>query len=241
MHVGSSGVSIASSPDSNFLEPIAIGMVGALLGSITFMLAPPCYKFPDLKLVWSEGGIGWIPAALERADRQFDRHNYWAKVGDTKPSDIFRHNMYVCMIEEPVGLGFREHIGVDRIFWELDYPHADTPWPHAQKQAESLFAGVPGDEVEAICHANAERVFRWEMADESLASAPDVETWRDTLRDDPYAAMRLRHDVSGIDHVDTPDDGTCTELVLATNIYERCGLPLGEDGRCAAGHGPAAS
>ena len=33
----------------------------------------------------------------------------------------------------------RHHIGVDRILWECDYPHADTPWPHSQKEvAESL-------------------------------------------------------------------------------------------------------
>jgi hypothetical protein len=69
------------------------------MGSINFMLAPPCHKFPALKLVWSEGGVGWIPAALERADRQFKRHNYWAKVSDTLPSEIFERNMWVCMID----------------------------------------------------------------------------------------------------------------------------------------------
>ena len=31
-----------------------------------------------------------LPAALERADRQFERHNYWAKAGDIKPAALDR-------------------------------------------------------------------------------------------------------------------------------------------------------
>jgi len=31
------------------------------------MVSPIPRKFPDIKLVWSEGGIGWITAAIERA------------------------------------------------------------------------------------------------------------------------------------------------------------------------------
>ena len=34
------------------------------------MMSPVPRQFPGIKLVWSEGGIGWIPAAMERADRQ---------------------------------------------------------------------------------------------------------------------------------------------------------------------------
>jgi predicted TIM-barrel fold metal-dependent hydrolase len=239
MHVGSSGYTPISSTDSNFLEPIAIGMIGALMGSINLMLAPPAYKFPNLKLVWSEGGIGWIPAALERADRQFERHHYWAKTGDLKPSEIFRRNMWVCMIEEPIGLSFREHVGVDKILWESDYPHADTTWPFAQKAAQEVFAGVPDDEVEAITHRNAEHLFGWTMADPALVSSPDVASWSATLAADPYAAMARRHDLEGVEHAGPttarPGD-PCRQTVQDNNMYKACGLPIGADGSCAAGH-----
>jgi len=241
MHVGSSGSTPMSSSDSNFLEPIALGMLGALMGSINFMLAPPCHKYPDLKLVWSEGGIGWIPAALERADRQFERHNYWAKAGDVKPSEIFQRNMWVCMIEEPVGLSFREHIGVEKILWESDYPHADTPWPFAQKAAEEVFAGVPADEVEAITHRNAEQLFRWEMTDASLVTSADVASWRATLADDPYAEMRLRHDGRGVQHAAASARAfaagdPCPQMVMNNNLLTQCGQALDVHGRCGAGH-----
>ncbi len=238
MHVGSSGYTPMQSSDSNFLEPIALGMIGALMASINLMLAPPAHKFPGLKLVWSEGGIGWIPAALERADRQFERHNYWAKAGDTRPSEIFHRNMWVCMIEEPVGLSFREHIGVEKILWECDYPHADTPWPGAQKAAAELFEGIPADEVDAITHRNAEQLFSWQMADPVLATSPDIASWTSTLQDDPYAAMQRRHDIGGIEHahVVLHEGDPCRQPIMDNNMQRACGSPVDGNGRCASGH-----
>jgi hypothetical protein len=97
----------------------------------------------------------------------WERHKHYSGLDDVLPSEIFRRNMYLCMIEEPVGLGHRADIGVDRIMWECDYPHTDTVWPESRESAWAVFdaAGCTAGEIEAISHANAERVFRWKMAD----------------------------------------------------------------------------
>jgi predicted TIM-barrel fold metal-dependent hydrolase len=68
------------------------------------------------------------------------------------------------MIEEPVGINYRYDIGVDRILWECDYPHVDTPWPRSQQAVEEVLGALPSGEREAICHGNAEALFRWKMA-----------------------------------------------------------------------------
>ena len=117
--------------------------------------------FPDIKFTLSEGGIGWVPFALERADRQWERHRYWSHMDDVRPSDVFRRNLWVCFINEGVGVETRHHIGIDRILWECDYPHADTPWPHSQKEVAESLDGVPDDEVARMTHGNAEALFRW--------------------------------------------------------------------------------
>ena len=77
------------------------------------------------------------------------------------------------MIEEPVCLGFRDHIGLDRIMWECDYPHTDTTWPDSRSIAQSVFdeANCSQHEIDAIAFGNAERVFNWKMASADLTEA----------------------------------------------------------------------
>jgi predicted TIM-barrel fold metal-dependent hydrolase len=171
MHIGSSGVAAVGSnivdPHTPALVPIANAFTAAAAASVNMMMSPVARKFSDIKLVWSEGGIGWIPAALERADRQYERH-LWShgetETDDLMPSDIAKRNMWFCMIEEPVGLKYRHDFTVDHILWESDFPHADTPYPFTQEQAKIVFDGVPDDEVAKITHENAEELFHFPLS-----------------------------------------------------------------------------
>ena len=117
----------------------------------------------------------------------------WFSLG-AKPSEIFARNIWVCTVEEPLGLSFYPHIGEDKILAETDYPHADTTYPYVQKSFEEVFAaaGLPDSVVEKVTHRNAERLFDWTMADESLYISPDVSSWRGTLESDPFAALKQR-------------------------------------------------
>ena len=127
-------------------------------------MSPVPNKFPNVKIIFSEGGIGWVPAAMERADRQYLRHREWSGLDQKMPSQVFRENFWYCMIEEPVGIKYRHDIGVDRILWECDYPHVDSPWPDSQAGVEEILGPLPDDERDAITHGNAEKLFQWEMA-----------------------------------------------------------------------------
>lgn len=161
MHIGSSGTSAGNAEVS--VVAIASAFVQAAFCAVNMMCSPIPRKFPDIKFVWSEGGIGWITAALERADRQWDRHKYWSKMDDVLPSEVCKRNMWFCMIEEPLGLSYRHDWdpNCEHILWEGDYPHADTPWPHTQAAVKELFEGVPEDEVRKITHSNAEKLFNF--------------------------------------------------------------------------------
>lgn len=140
---------------------IAAAFTHAARAATNMMVSRIPRKFPDIKLVWSEGGIGWITAAIERADRQWERHQYWTHVADADvlPSKVARRNMWFCMIEEPVGLSYRHDFAVDHIVCESDYPHADTTFPGTQNILKALFEGVPDEEVTLMTHRNAERLF----------------------------------------------------------------------------------
>lgn len=169
IHIGTSGRTLLPSDDASFSVAVALGPTNAQITFMDLLLCGILQRFPDLKVALSEGGIGWVPFALERVDRTWERHRYWAELDDTPPSEIFRRNIWVCVIDEIAGIEMRDHIGVDRIMWECDYPHADTPWPNSQGEVRKIMTGLPTEDVTAITHGNAEKLFRWQ-------ERPDVES-----------------------------------------------------------------
>ncbi len=165
MHIGGALPTVSLEGTVPMVE-IAAAFAHAARSSVNMMVSPIPRKYPGLKLVWSEGGIGWITAALERADRQWLRHQHWTKVPDAEvlPSEVARRNMWFCMIEEPIGLSYRKDFEVGHILFESDYPHADTPFPNTQAACAALFDGVPQHEVDLITHANAEGLFDFALS-----------------------------------------------------------------------------
>jgi predicted TIM-barrel fold metal-dependent hydrolase len=168
MHIGSSGSSSLPDPATPMIVTFAsITFSCAAQSTINMMMSPIPRRFPNIKLVWSEGGIGWVPSAMERADRQYERHLWSHDRNDVMPSEVCLRNMWFCMIEEPIGLKYRHDFRVDHILWESDYPHADTPFPTTQENAAVVFRDVPADEVEMITHSNAEELFHHKLVVES--------------------------------------------------------------------------
>jgi predicted TIM-barrel fold metal-dependent hydrolase len=161
MHIGSSGWRAFTPPESNPSLMVALGFVPTITHSLAMMYSPVPRKFPNIKIVYSEGGVNWVPGALERADRMYKRHKYWSGTDDLLPSEICRKNMWFCLIDEPYGLRVRHDVGIERILWECDYPHSSCIWPGTQKVVEDLFQDVPDDETELITLRNAERLFNW--------------------------------------------------------------------------------
>lgn len=170
MHIGGALPTVTLEGTVPMVE-IATAFAHAARSSVNMMVSPIPRRYPAIKLVWSEGGIGWVGAALERADRQWERHKYWTHLDhvDVLPSEVAKRNMWFCMIEEPLGLRHRHDFTVDHVVWESDYPHADTPFPHTQAACTALFAGVPADEVEAITHGNAEALFDFPLSRDLVA------------------------------------------------------------------------
>jgi len=121
-------------------------------------------EYPTLKFALSEGGIGWIPYFLERADYVYQHHKAWTHqdFGDKLPSDVFREHVVTCFIDDEFGIKNRHEIGVDTMTWECDYPHSDTTWPKAPEVLSRCFKDVPDAEIDKITHENAMRHFNFD-------------------------------------------------------------------------------
>lgn len=124
-------------------------------------------EYTDINIILSEGGIGWIPYFLERADLVAKNHGPWTKqsFGDQLPSEFFRDRFFSCFIEDEFGLEVRDKIGIETITFENDYPHADITWPHSPEQLWDDFAQATCSEadIDMITHENALRALRYDL------------------------------------------------------------------------------
>ena len=66
---------------------------------------PAMRKYPDLKVAFSEGGIGWIPFLLDRVDRHYLNQRWTGQdFGAKLPSEVFREHSLACFISDPTSL-----------------------------------------------------------------------------------------------------------------------------------------
>jgi predicted TIM-barrel fold metal-dependent hydrolase len=133
-----------------------------MFAAADLMFSPVFHRFPRLKVSLAEGGIGWVPYLLERADYVWDRHRWYQNVDQSvPPSELFRRHIWGCFIDDVHGLNSRHAIGVDRITWECDYPHSDSNWPNSRKRAIEVFAEIPDDEVHRMVEWNSRELFNF--------------------------------------------------------------------------------
>ena len=117
-------------------------------------------RFPDLKLVFVEPGLGWVAWYLSIVDDLVQRQGYHFDDISELPSYYFRRNMWLTYIDEPDAIQLLRHrIGVENILWSTDYPHPVTSWPDSRALIERSFVGIPAEEREAILSGNAVRVW----------------------------------------------------------------------------------
>ena len=163
-HIGS-GASAAHASDNSPIDAWITSMPISIANSAAdWIWAPMWKKFPNLRMALSEGGIGWIPYLLERADFTHRHHNAWthSNFDGKKPSDIFRKHVITCFIEDGFGLRNLADVGEDMVTWECDYPHSDCTWPESPEVVWRDMQHLSDETVNKITHGNAMREFSYD-------------------------------------------------------------------------------
>lgn len=121
-------------------------------------------RYPNMRITLAEGGVGWIPYFLERADITHDRHHEWtnATFGGQLPSDVFKKHFVTCFIEERFGIDNLRYMNDDMVTWECDYPHADTTWPRAPEVLWEAVETLADITIDKITHGNAMREYKFD-------------------------------------------------------------------------------
>ena len=161
MHIGSSSKMPATSSDAPPAVQATLSFGNAMSSMTDFLFSGVLVRFPELRLAYSEGQIGWIPYILERADDVWQEHRAWGGVRDRvpdPPSTYYFRQIYGCFFRDRHGLASLDDVGVDNITFETDNPHTDSTWPHTLQVAEKMFAGLDDATIAKICRDNARRM-----------------------------------------------------------------------------------
>ena len=117
-------------------------------------------EFPKLKIAYSEGQIGWIPYALERADTVWEQHDSWQRSKEIlpePPSTYYYGRVYGCFTADHHGLHSLAEVGPDNICFETDYPHTDSTWPNSKEYVEKMLADFDDEVAYKVLRGNAIR------------------------------------------------------------------------------------
>jgi predicted TIM-barrel fold metal-dependent hydrolase len=116
-------------------------------------------RFPRLKCVFAEAGIGGLNYVLAACDHEWECRHLWTEGIATRPSETLRRQMYVNFWFETEGIKLRHHIGIDNIMWESDFPHVASFYPRSWESIERVVDGVPPEDRRKLLYENALRVY----------------------------------------------------------------------------------
>lgn len=162
MHIGSSSQFYQTSDDAPGVIRAALTAVNSQMSMTDWLLSGVLARYPNLKIAYSEGQIGWIPFVLERCDMLWERKtasHHVPEILTESPSTYFHRQVYGCFFEDDFGLKSRDDIGMKLITFESDYPHQDSTWPDTRAYAEKAMADLSQEEIEMVTRTNAIELF----------------------------------------------------------------------------------
>jgi predicted TIM-barrel fold metal-dependent hydrolase len=170
LHVGSASEITTTTPDAPAEVATTLFFAGAIMTTTDWLFSKIPVRFPDIKIVMSEGGIGWVPSLTDRINHCFRYREYtggWIEE-PLHPVDVLERNFWFCALDDTAGFAQLDAIGADRVLVECDYPHADSSWPDTQATFRRQFAGLSPDTIDKVCWRNATDVYGFVLTPTAL-------------------------------------------------------------------------
>ncbi|HKZ03969.1 MAG TPA: amidohydrolase family protein [Methylomirabilota bacterium] len=115
-------------------------------------------RYPALKLVIGESGIGWIPYVLDRMDLEWE--DQFKDLDLTmRPSEYWRRQCKATYQSDRIGVALLEELGPETIMWGSDFPHPDGVWPDSQEFIQKELGHLPPATRRKVVCENAGRLY----------------------------------------------------------------------------------
>jgi uncharacterized protein len=181
-HIGSGEVNSLFTPDriaaAGTAATYGLSSVQMFLGNgaqvADLLLSGVLPRFPELRFVSVESGVGWVPFLLEAVDYSY-LEGCPGKVGEWElmPSEYFRRQVYACTWFESLPFHHMlEDLPLDNICFETDFPHPTCLYGNVEETIERATDALDPETREKILWGNAARLYGVETIDEANAAAP---------------------------------------------------------------------
>ncbi|MGF1598486.1 MAG: amidohydrolase family protein [Acidimicrobiales bacterium] len=144
-----------------------------VIGNLIYSGVPE--RFPDLRFVSVESGIGWLPFFLEALDHQLlETAPNELSFLSMSPSDYFRRQFYGCFwFESAMVAAAIDYLGVGSVMFETDFPHPTCLYPRSGEATSvatlegeplaSTLAALDDHTVRRIMQDNAAELYRIDL------------------------------------------------------------------------------
>jgi predicted TIM-barrel fold metal-dependent hydrolase len=153
---------------TNFARASSLMMMNNVMCISDLIFGGVCHRFPGLRLVSVESGVGFMPSILETFDWQ------WRNGGivgehpeyDLLPSEYFRRQIYATFWFERESVAFGVSQLGDNIMFETDFPHPTCQHPGPQtpavepfRYADEVLGHLPEDVQDKLLFGTAAKVY----------------------------------------------------------------------------------
>lgn len=126
-----------------------------------FIMSGICQRYPSLKIVMAECGIGWIPSLMQYLDSSWKRFRKLMEPRlDEPPSFYFDRQMYATFEYSRHDVAAMQFIPADCFLWGNDYPHVEGTFPSSQTMVAESFSGFSPEVVRKVTEENAAKLYR---------------------------------------------------------------------------------
>jgi predicted TIM-barrel fold metal-dependent hydrolase len=115
-------------------------------------------RYPGMKFVLGECGVGWLPYVLSRMDEEYEDQFRHLPL-TMKPSEYWHRQGYTTFQHEPNVAALVHMVGEDNIMWGADYPHPDGVWPDSLKVIEEDLGSLSASTRRKITCENAGKLY----------------------------------------------------------------------------------
>jgi len=127
---------------------------------VNLLISKILMRFPKLKVVLAESGLGWGAYLLEYTDFQATGDQLPQNGYDLMPSELFKRQCYLVGWYDKASLRVRRYVGTENILWSSQFPQATSTWPKTKEALARSFDGVDEGDKHKILWENAAKLYK---------------------------------------------------------------------------------